>query len=701
MKFTKDGVNIVDLTDESEEALTKARAKGYTPVLDVTKDGKDVHYINADDMNLVKAAREKGYKPVSEFQNVEDIKSDIADKYKDKQSASFAAGAADGSTFGFADEALGAVRSMLPGGSSYKNERNAVRLQEEAATRAHPGYALAGSVLSGLATPGTAAKAGGSALKTVLGAMGTGAAQGALTGYGSSEEGAGLKDSAKGALQGLALGSLAGVVGRNKDVAHAAGEALDSVKQGVQSLEPASAAFKAAAKADDGALTHLPEWTGLPGLSRITKGSVAALKEKGATKEVAGELDDTINALRKTFGPGNATDLTNEDVLMQKLLEEGIVGEPNAAHRLVAAKFAQAHGGNAEQYLELLKRSPEELASARSFDAVKAGDDLLPMVKSAYEEAQKSSLAQYGKLKEAARSVFQKQGDAPLQTLNDAIKSSQKYKSISGGTTAVLDDVLSDLSGREGEIAFANLDPQEQFDRLLAAKQRLGKAVKWAAKNELPEGQEILSNTYNQFRKTLQQLDDMAAADHQYQSFKNIEKNLFKKLGTVERGRITEFDPIKIETLFSGSKSGRQLMAQVSKAREMLESGKLPKEQANNVKAMLDKIDELGNTSSLRRQINNFRYQDAGPSSPTIQRLQAIQGKDSAIANAVKAPQLFVNMKATAAETAKSLFKTPFSQLNEKQRQAVGKYALWASKNPEASAAEMQRAADTAIRESR
>lgn len=601
-------------------------------------------------------------------------------------------GAAQGLTFGLADEATGALEAAFSD-KSYEQARDESRQAYKEAETANPTAYLTGDIGGSIATsfiPGLGALNAGKGAKLAE-VAGKAALQGGLTGFGKSEAAdvSGLlKDTATGAAVGGALGSAAYGVGRGI----AQGSELWDAVGGKEGLKQAAQAFKEGAK--EGKDLGGVDISSVPGVSQLSQayyGGKRAISELAGLASTKQEMGDVAAALQKTFGPGSATDLSNNDILMQKLLEEGIAGEPNGAHRLVASKFAQAHGGDANQYLALIKRSPEELAAAQSFNPIAAAEELAPSTDDAFQSVRKAAGKQYDALKNQARAQFPAQGTSPVKVLSDAIEGANKYKSISGNTRAILDDAFEDLAGREGEKAFTQLTPEEQFDRILGVKQRLGKGVKWASKNELPEGQQLLADTYTKFQGLTQSLDDMAAADKGYSGFKSLENNLFKKLGTVERGRIKEFNPIKLEKLFSGSASGRSLMAQVQKAKDMLEQGILPPESAASVQQLLDKIDEMAAKASLKREMGAFRYGDAGPSSPAVQRMQAVAGKNSAVTAAVQTPQLFLKMKAAAEPAAQSIYGKSFGKLSPQEKSVVSRYALWISQNEGASDVDIKR----------
>lgn len=153
---------------------------------------------------------------------------DPAAGFHDDKPASALVGAAQGATFGFADEILAGVDALQPG-KTYGQSLEEVREKMNFAREANPKTALAGELVGGIAAPGvagaaTAAKAataGGRLLRTV----GAGAAVGGLAGAGNAD--GDLADRAKGAAVGAGAGAVtAGVLGAAIPVVAGAGRKL-------------------------------------------------------------------------------------------------------------------------------------------------------------------------------------------------------------------------------------------------------------------------------------------------------------------------------------------------------------------------------------------------------------------------------------------------------------------------------------------
>lgn len=140
---------------------------------------------------------------------------------------SYARHAHQAATFGFADEAEGAIRAagdVLTGGDfDYTKRRDEARARLKAAEEAHPDASTAGTWGG---TIGSALIPGGGS-KTLLGNVGRGAAMGAAMGLGESEADLTKGEVGKAALDTGLGGLVGGAVGA---VAHGAGKLVDAVR---------------------------------------------------------------------------------------------------------------------------------------------------------------------------------------------------------------------------------------------------------------------------------------------------------------------------------------------------------------------------------------------------------------------------------------------------------------------------------------
>lgn len=148
--------------------------------------------------------------------------------------------AMQGMTFGFGDELRAGVRSLVPG-TSYKQERDAIRKSEKEFDARNPVGSVVAEIAGGMALGGPLSAVGkatglsniGAKIPGVLRATGAGVASGAAYGAGTSEEEdfAGIaKDTGKGAAIGGVVAPLA--YGASRGVA-ALGRGIKSLKSGV------------------------------------------------------------------------------------------------------------------------------------------------------------------------------------------------------------------------------------------------------------------------------------------------------------------------------------------------------------------------------------------------------------------------------------------------------------------------------------
>lgn len=601
---------------------------------------------------------------------------DYEDHNQPEKLESFLRGGWQGLTFGLGDELAGATDAVFTD-KTYEEGRDESRRLNAAAEAANPKSYLAGDMGGSVATafvPGLGAlnAAKGARLAQVAGKA---ALQGGLTGFGKSEEesaGGLLADTAKGAMIGGALGTaghgLMKGIDKGVDLARAVG--------GKGGLEHVGRAFREGAR--EGRELGGLDVSNIPLVSQVSQGVSGV---KNAVKEI-GALSDETDALMKTFGPGGVKDLTDADKMMADLIAKGITGEPTRGHQLVAAKFAQIHGGSAEKYLDILRKSPEELQAALGFDVIKAGEELAPLAQSAFDDLSEASGSAYEKLSQEARKHFHMKGSYPVGVLNSALKQADRYESISDTTRKVLRDAMRDLNGHDGEAAWKSIKGPDRFDRLLKSKKRISRAVKWASKNALTEDQQLLLDTQQKFDKVLKQLNDMASADRGYTTFAGVRDELFKEIATVKRGKIQAFDPIKLESLFRGSAKARGVAKQIVRVQELVDSGKLPKESEQRLRAFLTKVNELTEKSRLKRDIETFKQQNGGPTSMAVDRAAARFGKDSATMKAINSPRNFLGMKASAADVSKSMWGKSTGDLKPAEMLSVAKYLNWINNNP-------------------
>lgn len=161
------------------------------------------------------------------------MKDAVASTYQPGRLASFAAGAAQGGTFGFSDEILAGLHALSPN-DTYDAALQRTRGLLDASRRDHPVAAYGGEILGGAAAGGVATAPVMSGATSLTGAIGRGMVAGGLEGaaYGAgANEGA---DRLSGAVRGGAIG--AGVGAAAPVVAAGARRAVDAVSNPISSI---------------------------------------------------------------------------------------------------------------------------------------------------------------------------------------------------------------------------------------------------------------------------------------------------------------------------------------------------------------------------------------------------------------------------------------------------------------------------------
>lgn len=130
----------------------------------------------------------------------------------------FAAGVGDGALFGFADNALAALRGYTSSERTYRDELQKARIAQDMLAEFNPGATLAGQVVggvgSGVATGGVGAAARIGAAVTTAGKVGRAALGGAAAGglYGAGDSNG--ENVAGNVASGAGFGAAGGVIGR-------------------------------------------------------------------------------------------------------------------------------------------------------------------------------------------------------------------------------------------------------------------------------------------------------------------------------------------------------------------------------------------------------------------------------------------------------------------------------------------------------
>ncbi len=600
-----------------------------------------------------------------------------SEDYSELESAMWGLG--QGATFNLVDESAGgikAIRDTLFGDrlakdfpESYRKSRDLAREMLHDAEAANPKSYLSGQIAGGTALMAVPA------LNVVKGAnigrnLGALALEGGLHGYGATEEEKPieqLKDVGKGiAYAGIGGGAGAGV----GKIARGVGSKIGGSKIGSK-IKDTGKGLSNLGKTYKEATGH-PDIKYLPDFAKSVAGVKETIKAIADTKTKRKEFNQLLNTRGRLEFDG-----TDEEFVLTHLLADG----PNPIKDWVADKSATLLPGQIDS--PMLKRvldiPMDKRSAARQFDRKGAGEELLPEFTDAYKATRKASGEAYERLTSEAREAFEPVGDAPVQMIQDALDYAGSRESIGGNVGAVLRDAKKDL----GE-DFARISPQDQFDRLSKIRTDIGKMVPWSKKNELPEGQKVIQDVYNSLSHSLQASDEKKAGDALYSTFKTFEDDLFKQVSSVRRGKISDFDSIKLEKLFKESDSGRRLMKQINKAKKAITDGDLSADEASTLLKVISKVEEIKDLADSKRLIDAFRFKQ-GPSSPSIERQASAMGGSKPLTEAIESPAGFINSADQFfPQEAQKRFGKAWNQLGPAERQKLIRLWTWQKKNPEA-----------------
>lgn len=653
-----DSGKMYDVPDnERDDALASGKFTEHFRIK--TKDSGKEYIVPAQEMP---EALQSGKFELAEFYDQKKNIETNPTMPKMNPAASFALKAGNSMTMGFGDEIIGAL-----GG-----DKEGIRKQMEASDIQNPKASMLGSILGGVASPSLI----GTAAKTIGGAALRGAASGALSG---GIQGAGenvkredlLSDIARGAGYGGVLGAGGGVIGKAIASPKQAGKAISNVAETVGDTGGAIRASYEGFKSPtgiDGAVAG--------NFARIPKASTEFFKYFKEADINRQDIADIATKLRQEI-PG-AANIPDDQLFLQAMSEPG----QNSA-KLFAANRVKASGGDEKAFLNLLNKAPEETAAGRSFNKVEAANELAEGISKTYDAVKAEAGKAFDAVKNKARQSFEDQGSKPLDILSEASLEAERRN----GTKAVkgiLEDIFNDYAGLNGNTLYTGLSPAEQFDRVLEARQALGKNIKWASQNELPAAQKLLEETRKKLDAMLKPLDDMAAGDKAYSRFKRLEQNLFEKLGTKERGQIVGFEPTKIEALLGGTKTSRKLGATLEGFKKQLAEGNLSPEAQAKIAPFMKQIDDAMSKSKTQRELTSFRY-EAGPTSPAVQQLSQKIKPQSVVDLAGDSPQLFLKLRETIPENARSMFNKGYQELSPDEKVAVTKFSAWRLNNLKAS----------------
>ncbi|MBA2680997.1 MAG: hypothetical protein H0U76_21700 [Ktedonobacteraceae bacterium] len=668
---SKDGESFYDMEDtpENREGADK---KGYTPYLDMTKDGKDHFTLPATKEN-VDGAVAKGYVTVDAFKNRGAPKADAITK-----SDSALRGAAQGASFGLADEGTGAAEAAgktlfgdekladLP--ANYAKHRDESRANYKAAQEANPmsylGGELGGGIASGIATGGVGAGIKGAA------------ALGALQGFGAGE--GDLSDQALSTAKGAGIGAAAGAVGKlftqgGRDTVRAAGR---GAKEGAQQAYAEG--------------TKIPLVQASENAIGALKGMINGVKEHVATgQEVESIAKQARVVLHADSQSGAVGNLSNDEAILAAAMQDG----ENPVKDWLSKKSAMLNPGNgsSEDYSKLLNMSSEDRAAARAFNARDTAKELVPDVENTQKLFTKARGERFNQLQDDARSSFDGSGvDDVVREVNDGLQDAHslpiyggKVKSALGAVKTMLEDGIGARSHGLTEGHLYEQAPDEMFNRLQKSREVLDEAINYSSNKAETESVKLLKQTRDKIDDALKTSPDKVDADAIYSQGKRVEDNFFNATEFKKNGQV-DIDEGKIARLLGGTDQAKRFQASLQQAKEYANTPGLSDEFRQQMGDLAAKMEQKIGVADNQRAINTFRYK-AGPSSPAIERMQSALGKNDLLKDAVNAPAGFLNSMDEFKKYVAERTGQPYSKMSPDQQLGVTKFWTWMKGNQGAS----------------
>ncbi len=699
---SKNGTDFFEIKDDENE-MKIAESKGYKPYMEVTKNGKDVFKIEAN-ADEIKTALDKGYYEKSAFNRMQTARKSDMDKISPLKSA--VQGAASSMSWGLDDEVIGAINTVYDDvkgaftgekGKSFEENRDEIRENKKRLQEANPLSYFTGSVGGGLATPGAfAGKAATLGGQIVKGAA-SGAVGGGIQGFGDStgeniEEIA--KDTAKSAAIGGAFGGALGAFIKPKKLADKADEVADSFKTAKGGFIEG---VKKESLVDD---LSVPEWSGIPMVNRIIKGSkntINAIKDKTAK---SGEFKAIISKAKDEIvgsggdgggphGPSFMDDLPDEHFALLKLLEDG----DNEVKQFFAKKAATLYPGqvDAELYQKILKNGINERVIARALDKKEVAKELKPLFESTEKLFINARDVRFNQLQDQARKGYQDNSfdfrnklSSILEATEDSNAPSElkRLKNPIKDVQLIIEEGRGMPSSKLKEGSWSSIKSPDRFNRLQAARKEIDSNIPWdriKMGKKPTAGERELMNLREEIDSLLKVSPEKMEADSLFRESKNLENKFFDIVDY--KG---EVDEQVIARLFNDNDKANRFQNYMGELEEFINRPDLPSELKENGTELLNKLKQTSDLAQKQRDINAFRYKQ-GPSSPAIERQTSVLNKSRPLQEAMQSPSGFINAadQFMPSESLKR-FGKQWNELNDLEKVKLIKLWTWAKSNPDA-----------------
>ncbi len=714
MRMSKDGVSFFDV-DDTDDSIEAARAKGYKEYFSMTKNGADVFDVEASE-DSYRAALDKGYKDVARYKFEGDAGkpnaaeaafrgsiSGLSQGVSDELGGTLEAGGAAIGLRGVGSPNLTDIRFETDEedkeslGDTYRGMRDHRRGLNEAAHAAHPGIYTAadvtGSVATGVLVPGAS---------TLKGSTAIGAAQGltrseadltdpSLENYGQAAVdtagGAAMGAAGYGVGQGIAKGAEYGgrALNAGKEILKTAGRGAAQGAREASENVPGILGVREAAGAMGAVKGAVQELRGLKATADEIKGIAAEARDLLAKRGGIRPLQDL-----QVIGNGKTlNNITDDEAIIGALLDEG----DNGIKQWVAQKAAVSNPGqiDADAYKSLLSMPATERNAARAFDPREAASGLKRNVEDVQDLFKQARDTRFGALQDAAKSTFDDAGaSSVLGHVDDAITDAGSLNSIPSSTRGTLEDVKGVLGFGKGTKlqkltpgTWQEVSRGERFHRLQQARQLLDQQLNWAKREGLGQAESLLRGVRGTIDDALKTSPEKVEADALYRASKDVEGKFFGSTEFRNASGGVDVDEGKIARLLGNTDSAQRFKSSIEDFRSFASHPDLAPEFKTRALSLIDDLERNIGTADNKRAISQFRHAQ-GPSSPAIERLQSVSGKNSLIKDAVQAPAGFLNQADQLVKAVEQKMGKPFTAMSPEERTQAVRYwvALKNQENP-------------------
>lgn len=436
-------------------------------------------------------------------------------------------------------------------------------------------------------------------------------------------------------------------------------------------------------------------WAGIKGGIQGAKGTAEAAKEisdlgQQARSFMIRRLDEMPKESRITaIGAGKSIEeMTDEEAILKALMTPG----ENPVKRFMAEKAATQYPGQitADEYLKLLEMPAEERMLAKEFLPREAAEQLKPQLQEAQSLFKQTRGEQFGRLKQEAGQAFTPaMGDKVIGDLADAMTDAERIRGIPGSVKAdleAIDDIIfKGISSKKAgliEAPLGEVDSAEYFNRLHTARRRIDAKIKWTKKEGFNEAQELLEGVRDSLDTAIKSAPGMKQADEMYRASKNLEKKFFGALEMGKNGEVA-LDVPKIEKMLGDTGQGYRLKEALAEFRDFAQRPELSPEFKAQAEKVVDNLNEAISTMEQKQQISRFRFKE-GPTSPAVERMGAVVGKESPVTSAITSPAGFINQQEQVLKSISEKIGRPVKEFTDADRSGVSRFWVWQQKNPKA-----------------